>query len=273
MGYSGQIGTPSCESPVGSAILSKAYHRVFTVERAESDAQREEVFRLRYRTYCEEMGFIDPAEKPDGLESDAYDSRSRHVLLRLRNTGAAVGTVRVILPAEDDASDSFPLQHGCEHPLVHDADRVRVLCEISRLCVIPDFRQFGAGLANGISANPLAAAAAKKLVPYVPIGLFKGAFEWILDLGRLECIAIMEPKLIRRLKSIDFICQELGPPVDYVGVRQPVYFDLYEIFQHGYDVGARFYDLMADNGRLHELASRNHLARLNHGAFGRKLPA
>src|SRR6266853_4586961 len=50
-----------------------------------------ECLRLRYQVYCVEKGF-EPGR--NGLETDPFDDKARHVLLIHRASGEPIGTVR-----------------------------------------------------------------------------------------------------------------------------------------------------------------------------------
>src|SRR5947209_9449313 len=87
---------PAPSSMVQTAFTDaiRAAQDELSVELVTSAEQLLEAQRLRFRVYCEERGF-EPGT--DGLEQDAFDPASRHVLVRSRNTGTVLGTVRVVL--------------------------------------------------------------------------------------------------------------------------------------------------------------------------------
>src|SRR5215831_8836460 len=77
------------------------YRQHFEVVRADTPALLDEAYRLRYQVYCVENSYENRAQQVNGRERDAYDDRSVHSLLIHRRSGAAAGTVRVILPGTD----------------------------------------------------------------------------------------------------------------------------------------------------------------------------
>ena len=85
----------------------------FHVATAVSGDALQEALRIRYQVYCVENAFEDPADHPDGLERDAFDSHSLHSLLIHRASGQAVGTTRLVMPVQRDLERSFPLQQVC----------------------------------------------------------------------------------------------------------------------------------------------------------------
>src|SRR5690606_27850567 len=61
----------------------------------------ERVYRLRYDVYCVANEFENPDHQLAGYEQDKYDDYSVHSLLMDTETGADLGSVRLILPNED----------------------------------------------------------------------------------------------------------------------------------------------------------------------------
>jgi N-acyl-L-homoserine lactone synthetase len=64
--------------------------------RATTDAERAEVYALRYRTVVAE-GWVAPAALPDGVERDAHDERAVHLVGRDGDVLAA--TARLVFPS------------------------------------------------------------------------------------------------------------------------------------------------------------------------------
>ena len=82
----------------------------FMIEIVHSPKQLSEVYQLRHQVYCLERGY-EPGEGNE--ETDEFDCRSRHVLLRDDNDGQVLGTVRLIAPNRVNLADSFPVQRLC----------------------------------------------------------------------------------------------------------------------------------------------------------------
>ena len=112
---------------------------------SRDDPLMEEIYRLRYKVYCEEWGFEKPEDHPNGLEIDNFDVNSVHFAAIAKRDGQLIGTVRIIL----ESPQGFPIHHHCsidqelQKRVVEklpDSKRVR-LGEISRLAVSKDFRR------------------------------------------------------------------------------------------------------------------------------------
>lgn len=65
-----------------------------TVRRAESDAEMEAVYRLRYDVYCEYLRSLPPENYPDRMECDIFDDRAIHFAAYDR--GRICGVLRLI---------------------------------------------------------------------------------------------------------------------------------------------------------------------------------
>ena len=55
------------------------FKEYFELAQALSPESKDEVYRLRHRVYCDELGFERPSH--DGRERDEFDDQSRHLLL------------------------------------------------------------------------------------------------------------------------------------------------------------------------------------------------
>lgn len=67
----------------------------YTVAAAQDEADRRDVYRLRYRVFVEEWGNRALANA-DGIERDRVDEACDHLVVRESATGACVGTYRTI---------------------------------------------------------------------------------------------------------------------------------------------------------------------------------
>src|SRR5687767_5788925 len=78
----------------------------FSIQFAGSRAEHEEVFRLRYRVYAEEMGVYrsDKAQDTGQLE-DAHDATSR--ILYAKIGGKVVGALRIHIGSDGPLPDAF----------------------------------------------------------------------------------------------------------------------------------------------------------------------
>lgn len=78
------------------------FQKYFEIVPANTPKLREEAFRVRYQTICQDLKMpgYEPSRFPDGLEIDEYDDCAVHSLLYHRLSGDVAGTVRLIGPAD-----------------------------------------------------------------------------------------------------------------------------------------------------------------------------
>jgi len=183
---------------IGTA-LEAAYGEI-EIEVATHAAQIQEAQRLRYKVYCEERGFEPGA---NGLEQDTFDARSRHVLVRARNSGEVLGTVRVVLGEETAGSSSFPMNHVCEQYVLAPLPAIAT-GEISRFALTRD--------RPGVSTAASAMMRIFLMRGIVTVSGMHDLTHWC---------AIMERSLLRLLRATAIHFQHVGPAVEYHGTRQP----------------------------------------------------
>lgn len=252
----------TCLDSMRSKSFYPAYQKAFRVVAANSTPLKEIAFRLRYQIYCIEndMDSSDANETATELEKDTYDDHSIHYLLYHKQTDAAVGTVRVVLPREEKPLHSFPLQFICDHPLLHMEDRVTHFCEISRLCMVRDFRKRpGDGRVLpayfeqdqdhhiGHAAN----VHYRRVIPFAPLGLLRAAFEGALDNGLTDCVCVLDPEQLYSLQRIGLSYRVLGPRLDMGGPQQPVIFNIKHALDNMILQNAPCWEIVSDRGRLH----------------------
>lgn len=220
-------------------FIKRAFRRYFRIVAADSPPLRDEVFRIRYAVYCEELGYENKDEFPDGKERDTYDDYSRHCLLLHRPSNRYVGCVRLVLPAPDDPQSPFPFERVCEGGLYTDIVDPRTLQrerfgEISRLAVVSRFRrrsgEYQSPRALGSEAPDRQRRADRRVTPHVALCLSLAAAATGIACGLTGVFALMEPRLNKRLESFGIRFQQVGDPVEHRGLRTPFFItrdDLY----------------------------------------------
>jgi N-acyl-L-homoserine lactone synthetase len=173
----------------------------YSVHRAVLPGDRDKAYRVRYRVYCEEKRF--EPHNPSGVECDAYDvAGSAQSLLLSTRLGFVCGSVRLVFP-NTESEHELPIDAFAQNPqMVRNLRRVRESCscaELSRLCVLPNFR--------GVWGKQ---------------DLLLGAFAeaWRMDVGAI--LAVADPRFARYLtkQEIDFV--QIGDPVEKNGKRLPI---------------------------------------------------
>ena len=178
--------------------ISVAQHE-FRVQVADTPELRNAAFRLRYQVYCIERGF-EPGV--GDIETDEFDERSRHVILRHAVDGQIIGTVRMVAPAIDRLHDCFPMQRVCD-PAVLRHLPLATTGEISRFAISKERR--------------LSCTSAVLL----RLALMRGIVMMSHELELTHWCAVMERSLLRLLQVTAIHFHPVGPLVSHHGIRQP----------------------------------------------------
>ncbi|WP_093147623.1 GNAT family N-acetyltransferase [Saccharopolyspora antimicrobica] len=93
--------------------------------------------RLRYQVFAEEMGAT-VTGREFGVDRDAFDDHCDHLIVREDNSGAVVGTYRMLPPGR--AAEAGMLYSETEFDLSALAPLRSSLVETGRSCVHPDHR-------------------------------------------------------------------------------------------------------------------------------------
>jgi N-acyl-L-homoserine lactone synthetase len=201
----------------------------FSVEMAETADELEEVFRLRYQVYCLERRF---EQGSNGLESDEYDACARHIVLRHRPSGRAIGTVRLIIPRLAGGEAVLPMEAVADLPRLRALPRSAV-AEVSRFALSKVLRAQSASLGS-----------------LARLGLVRGLVQISAMLGIGYWCALMEPKLLRLLASTAIHFQPMGLMVEHHGLRQPAFTPLPDMLARVRAERPEIWDFLTDAGRL-----------------------
>ena len=104
---------------------------------ARGPADLEEVQRLRYSVFAQEMG-ARLASAAEGLDQDEFDLYCDHLLVRESESGRVVGTYRILPPHRREQIGR--LYSESEFDLTRLAHLQPSLIEVGRSCVHPDHR-------------------------------------------------------------------------------------------------------------------------------------
>lgn len=205
--------------------LSQHFSTYFNLVVADSPDLLEEVFRIRYQVYCEELQY-EPIDKfPDGMERDIYDERSIHCLLQHKPSGVFAGCVRLILADRTNPLSTFPFENICSQNLSIDFNKQSrtQFCEVSRLAVRGEFRkrsgekQVPEGLLlddrqlEELEQN-------KRRFPLIALSLYLFCTSVMVEFG-LDTFTLMEPRLARHLYRYGFPSIPISSIVNYHGRR------------------------------------------------------
>lgn len=247
-------------------ILHNIYYKLFDVVLADTPELKEEAHRLRYQVFCiENQNYEDPANHPDGLEKDDFDSNAEHALLYYKPLNMAIGTVRVIFNNKDDWRKSFPLQGICDSFYLHNEEYAKNSCEFSRFCISRKRRErakqhvqscksvFGGG--KGLESLSFYEKPLLNIcVAMAPLGLIRGAFELAMRQNVLNIFGVMEPFFIGRLEQVGLVHEKIGPEIEYHGTRIPFICNILETFDKGIYTHQDSWQIVSNKGKNHKRA-------------------
>jgi len=237
-----------------TSAIAKAFNDYFEIVFADTPELREEVFRIRYQVYCQELQYEPASEHVDGMERDAYDARSQHCLLLHRSSGRYAGCIRLVMPDPGDRSEKLPFETICADALYPDLvepifAKRHLLGEYSRLAVPEEFRRRkeDKGHPLGNIDMPATNRFEQRQFAHIPLGLYLAGAAIGVRMGLDGVVAMMEPRLARHLRRFGMIYEQIGDVVDYHGPRAPFYCNRETLFKHlDSEMKKMMTDLIAD---------------------------
>lgn len=216
------------EAPQDMEPLLARFMDEFSFQLAVSEAEKEEVFRLRHDVYCEELKGIDPADLKRRLEYDVFDRNALHCLIRHRRTGLIAACTRLFMPQPGALPplDKLPLQSYAEEslystPLHPDNLSKSSYYEISRLAIAREFRlRFKGNEVPGVTDNPHQfTEKEQEIFSFLVSALFLTGYAAGRLTGKSLAFAMMEPRLRRLLSMSGFYFTQIGEPINLHGRR------------------------------------------------------
>lgn len=222
--------------------LYRRFAACFKVVDADTPELIRQAQRVRYQVYCLEKGFENAAHNT-GLESDEFDSHAVQSVIVAKATGAALGTVRLILPVAHASERSFAVQRLLtpEAAAILSSLPVRSMAEASRFSISRHLRRQTQGEAD---------VEAKESGPMLSLGLFQALVRMSLQNGITHWCAMMEPALIRMFAAMAIRFRPFGPPVQFRGLRQPCTIDVHAMLDAVRRERPAFGQIITDGGSL-----------------------
>ncbi len=104
---------------------------------ATTPEEVEQLQRLRYEVYTKEMNVVFPGAV-DGVDIEPFDQYCVHLMVSDLNTGAVVGTYRILSPEKAIEAGGYYSEQEFD---LGELEQFRsVLCECGRSCTHPDYR-------------------------------------------------------------------------------------------------------------------------------------
>lgn len=194
----------------------------FDVFLADTPESLEIHYNLRFRVYCDEMGYEDKERFPDRLEKDHWDENAVHFLVRHRESGCWLGAMRLVKPS----GYRFPLEDRCTPYQPLSVNQYRNSVEISRLCVLREARRLNLHrrpakvLANGeVDRRVSFLQDYKSLSRSVMWGLYRAAVVYCQQTGIRDWYILVTPSLAHAVKREGFEMTQIAEPCGLNGVR------------------------------------------------------
>lgn len=183
---------------------------------ADEPASLAEHHHLRFRVYCLDKGYEDPAAFPDRMERDAYDDRSVHFIARDRITDETVAALRLVMPSDE----GFPCEQLCGFDAVAITGTPRrQFAEISRVCLLKPEH-----LAPQLVGEPGAHASQLMRTSEIALGLYQAAYAYSIECGLTHWLGFTSPAMRRLLQSQSIRLDAIGSPREHRGERQAYLF-------------------------------------------------
>lgn len=208
--------------------ISSHFSSYLTPLLATEVALQQQVYKIRYNVYCQELKFEEP--NPLEEERDEFDGYSQHCLIHHDNSGLYAGTVRIVTPTEP--TQLLPIEKYCINSITNKQfdprqfDRKDV-CEVSRLAVPSMFRRRqmdkfqGAGV--GAINQAIYSETELRCFPFIAVGLYLAAASMALENQVKHAYVMMEPRLARSMSFVGIKFEQIGPVIEYHGKRAPYY--------------------------------------------------
>lgn len=212
--------------------LGSGFSKYFQALPALDDGLRRSVFRIRHAVYCEELGY-EPLRE-DRMESDEFDARAVHCLLRSVANREFVGCVRLVMTNPDDPQSRLPFERLCASldrsvlgPPTIDRSRI---AEVSRLAVVSKYRRRRGEqkVALGIDESDFGTPDRPRF-PYISVGLYLGMIAQARHHGIETLFMLTERRLAKQLSRLGVSMRTIGAPIEHRGLRYPSMMSVQEV--------------------------------------------
>jgi N-acyl amino acid synthase of PEP-CTERM/exosortase system len=241
--------------------LCEIFNSYFDVVTDNDPGVLDEALRLRYQVYCIEHDFEDSSRCKGEKESDDYDNRSVHGIVRHLSSGATAATVRLVLHDTDNPEAPFPIEKNCNGSLGLDPSLLKgiprsSIAEISRFAVSKNFkRRHGeadspAGIGPDHETYVAQDPCGKRVIPHLIVGLFVAIVKLSAEHRITHWYAVMDVSLLRLLNRFGINFIPIGGPVDYHGLRQPCFGSVDDVLAGIWGKRFDIWQLITDDGSV-----------------------
>ena len=172
--------------------------KLLTFKKVETEDELNEAYKLRFKVYCQERDFEPETAFPEQIEIDEYDAYSIHFIAKIGLE--TVGTLRLIL----DNPNGFPIEKCCRLNGYDKHLKKDKTAEFSRFAISKEIVK-----STGSDRREIV------------LGLFRQAYQESKNLGINYFYAVMARGLQKLLNKCGVIFIQVGPLIDYHGLRAP----------------------------------------------------
>ncbi|MDJ0647336.1 MAG: PEP-CTERM/exosortase system-associated acyltransferase [Xenococcaceae cyanobacterium MO_188.B19] len=208
--------------------IAQHFFNYFSLSIADTPELQQEVYKIRYQVYCEELQYEPKEEFLNGMEQDIYDSRSIHCLLRHRISDRYIGCVRLVLPDPEQLDDQFSLEKIFQHDFQLTETEFYNYAEISRLAIIGDFRKRQGENTSSVGLlfadnqpDSLPNSQDRRIFPLTLVSLYLGCTSLLMSFNIKNALTVMEAKLSRHLRLCGIPSCLIGDFVNFHGEQAP----------------------------------------------------
>jgi len=208
----------------------------FEVFLADTRKSKEIHYSIRYKVYCEEMGFEKKDDFPREQELDNHDQHSAHFIVRHKLTEQWVGAMRLIFKNDQ----SLPIEQYC---ILQERIDDNKSVELSRLCVVKEVRRGFVGIdpTNGVDNESEAIKEShkvkllnnhQKINRSIIWGLLNAATEYCYSNNIENWYFITTTALAKVLRKGGFNMLHIGEPCNHNGERYPFKKDVVDTYHN-----------------------------------------
>ena len=137
------LTAPSVAPGLPYDSLLREFNSRFEMLNADTPELVRQAQKIRHQVYCVENGFEKSSEDSEGFETDEFDSHAVQSVLVARETAAALGTVRLIMPLAHAPERSFAVQRLLDPSSARRllSLPVHTMAEASRFSISRHFRR------------------------------------------------------------------------------------------------------------------------------------
>ncbi len=192
----------------------------FHVEEVVPGTRAYEIYLgFRYEVFCKELHRIVLPSYPlsstgQPMETDHYDQYSRHFMSYHKVSGQPAASVRVILPSPIGLN--VTPRYQIDRPLPYPDARDHNIGEISRMAIAPQFRRRQEDRNKPFQGDPESEMSRlpdnhRHHQPELVLGMYREIYLLCRQNGIDYCMAAMEKRFSRLLKTLGFPWVSVGP--------------------------------------------------------------